>query len=263
VPVAVAEGSWPGYVVCDWHVRSTEYPASAQCASGKWGCNAGSGKTRSDPETPFFRPSSSSHEIRYLLERRDQFTPRPFDARVERGRQTAIGLRLKKETEKNKVISDFDAGLVKSRKAIEEARNNKSYPPDLKQKMISSMEEGLNKQMSLRDKLVKNAETLFEGDSRIIDDYINQHSPETLGQQAVVNEFKDFTFRKKFDDPGDKNSRALVYVDQSYFNKNLPSYMPQFFVLMWRWNNCAPGLFFNKQMEENFPVEKLKALIPD
>lgn len=125
------------------------------------------------------------------------------------------------------------------------------------------MEEGLNKQMSLREGLVKNAELLFEKDSRTIDEYINQHTPETLGQPAIVNEFKDFTIRKKFDNPGDKDSRELVYVDQSYFNKNLPSYMPQFFVLMWRWNNSPPAFFFNKQMEENFPVEKLKALIPD
>ena len=32
-------------------------------------------------------------------------------------------------------------------------------------------------------------------------------------------------------------------------------------VLFWRWENNAPGLYFKKKLEENFSVEKLKAML--
>jgi len=171
-------------------------------------------------------------------------------------------LRLKKENEKLKAIADADAGIEKGKKMIEDIKNSKSYAADMKEKMIVSAQQALNKQIDLKDRSIKTAEEIFERDSKVIDDYISTHSQESMQQQAVVYEYKDFCYRKKFEDPLDKNSRRLIYIDQNYFDKTLPSYTPQFFTIMWRWDNNAPGLFFKEQIEENFPIEKLQAMLP-
>ncbi len=53
----------------------------------------------------------------------------------------------------------------------------------------------------------------------------------------------------------------LVTPDPGYFNMKLPHYVPQFMVLLWEWDKNAPALDFKKQIEENFPVEKLQAML--
>ncbi len=51
------------------------------------------------------------------------------------------------------------------------------------------------------------------------------------------------------------------YINEQYFNNNLPHYEPQLMVLFWSWENQTPGLYFKKKLEENFSVEKLKAML--
>ena len=53
----------------------------------------------------------------------------------------------------------------------------------------------------------------------------------------------------------------LVVIDPSYFNMQLPKYVPQIIMLYWQWDNSAPAQNFKKQVEENFPIDKLKAMI--
>ena len=55
--------------------------------------------------------------------------------------------------------------------------------------------------------------------------------------------------------------RELVIEDANYMRKDLPKYASQFFVVSWSWNNQPYGLAFKNAVEENFPVEKLQALI--
>ena len=95
----------------------------------------------------------------------------------------------------------------------------------------------------------------------VIDDYIASHSAEHLAQPAVISRFKDFIFLKKFYDLSYKDAVSLVYIDESYFNKKLPSHEPQFMVLYWRWENKPGGHYFRKQFEQNFPVEQLQKMV--
>ncbi|HVT85764.1 MAG TPA: hypothetical protein VHD35_11210 [Chitinophagaceae bacterium] len=53
----------------------------------------------------------------------------------------------------------------------------------------------------------------------------------------------------------------LVTENPKYMRKDLPKYIPQFFVLFWSWEPNTPGYYFRKMMEENFPIEKLQAMI--
>jgi len=54
----------------------------------------------------------------------------------------------------------------------------------------------------------------------------------------------------------------LTIENPEYFRKDLPAYVPQIFAVSWNKNGkpkwCAD---FKSAIEENFPIEKLKAMI--
>src|SRR5258705_3585656 len=53
----------------------------------------------------------------------------------------------------------------------------------------------------------------------------------------------------------------LITENPNYFRKDLPAYMHQWFVLSWGWGTKKWKPVFKKAIEENFPIEKLKAMI--
>jgi hypothetical protein len=53
----------------------------------------------------------------------------------------------------------------------------------------------------------------------------------------------------------------LATENPNYFRKDLPSYIPQFFVLSWSWGTKKWETDFRKAIEENFPIDELKAMI--
>lgn len=95
---------------------------------------------------------------------------------------------------------------------------------------------------------------------KVIDDYVQTNSAAKLSQQAVVNNWRIFNGSFPAIEK-DKYAYPLVYIDESYFNNTLPGYTPQFIVLYWRWNDNEPGKYFKEQIESNFPVDKLQAMI--
>jgi hypothetical protein len=58
-----------------------------------------------------------------------------------------------------------------------------------------------------------------------------------------------------------EGGQMLVTENQNYFRKDLPNYVPQFFVLTWSWKTKGYGATFTKEVNDNFPIEKLKAMI--
>jgi hypothetical protein len=63
---------------------------------------------------------------------------------------------------------------------------------------------------------------------------------------------------------------TLVTENPDYFKKNLPRYIPQYFVMHWQWwglnaettvRRFAAPEYFAKMINEKFPVEKLQAII--
>jgi hypothetical protein len=53
----------------------------------------------------------------------------------------------------------------------------------------------------------------------------------------------------------------LVIENENYMRKDLPKYAPQFLVVSWSWNKNAYGQLFKNAIEDNFPFEKLQAMI--
>jgi len=59
----------------------------------------------------------------------------------------------------------------------------------------------------------------------------------------------------------DDNGYLLGILDPSYFDKQLPGHIPQLIVLKWRWGGNAAGLYYKKNIEENFPLDKLLGML--
>ena len=96
---------------------------------------------------------------------------------------------------------------------------------------------------------------------KYIDDYIAGASAETLEQPAFIDpKYNAFDFKGVFGDENNGGTK-LVAVGAKYFDNDLPRYVPQFMVLYWSWALDPVSLRFKEQFEENFPLEKLKAMI--
>ncbi len=66
--------------------------------------------------------------------------------------------------------------------------------------------------------------------------------------------------------PESENGKMLITENPAYIRKDLPKYMPQFIVMYWTWSDYLPvggaaGMYYRKMLEENFPIEKLQAMI--
>ena len=59
-----------------------------------------------------------------------------------------------------------------------------------------------------------------------------------------------------------EGGQMLVTENPGYLRKDLPKYVPQFFVVAWAWESPSlPHENIRKIIEANFPVEKLQAMI--
>ncbi len=59
----------------------------------------------------------------------------------------------------------------------------------------------------------------------------------------------------------EKEGSMIVIENPDYMRKDLPKYVPQFFVVKWIWNDWPPQADIAKLIEERFPFEKLQAMI--
>jgi ElaB/YqjD/DUF883 family membrane-anchored ribosome-binding protein len=53
----------------------------------------------------------------------------------------------------------------------------------------------------------------------------------------------------------------IMRTNPNYMRKDLPKYVPQFFVVQWSWNDWKPEADVGKLIEEKFPFDKLHAMI--
>lgn len=59
----------------------------------------------------------------------------------------------------------------------------------------------------------------------------------------------------------EKEGWMLVIQNPDYMRKELPKYVPQFFVVTWKWNDWQPQADIAKLIEEKFPFARLQAMI--
>ena len=109
-----------------------------------------------------------------------------------------------------------------------------------------------------KDDDILQTENYYNGMLKPLAEELSNESDTELQKPAIVDNssviFKGFT-------TDEKGGRMMVVINPEYFKLNLPGYVPQFIVMYWGWDMNAPCQDFKKQLEENFPVDQLKAMI--
>jgi hypothetical protein len=60
----------------------------------------------------------------------------------------------------------------------------------------------------------------------------------------------------------EEGGRMLITENPAYIRKDLPKFVPQLIIMHWQWNEgYVAAEHFRKMLEENFPIEKLQAMI--
>jgi hypothetical protein len=155
-------------------------------------------------------------------------------------------------------------------KEIEQIQNNNSLKPEQKKAVL----DGIQKRQSLyagngdggtgtgtgSGASGGKMDKYYDDKMRLVDDYLGHASQELLGQPAVIGPNEKSGFEGHFSSE-EKGGRMLVTIDPDYFSKQAPGYTPQVMVLYWRWGNDAASQHFKKQFEDDFPVDRLSALL--
>lgn len=166
------------------------------------------------------------------------------------------GLKGYWEEEKKKVLFSFDE--------TEEKMKAQKLPANLSPEIAAKIKEQQEKQLKDYQRKKEERKTasakFYDEEIRFMDEYLATASTETLETPAVVDGRNPKKFRGTFADENNGGSRVIAF-SSKYFNNNLPRYVPQFVILYWRWTEDPVSLIFKKQFEENFPLEKLKAMI--
>ena len=98
---------------------------------------------------------------------------------------------------------------------------------------------------------------------KYINDYLQLADEQTLQQPAIIDPKSGiWGFKGKFGDEDAGGFRLVLSAgSDKYFDKTLPRYVPQLIQLYWSHGHSLVSSHFKKQFEENFPLEKLKAMI--
>lgn len=140
-------------------------------------------------------------------------------------------------------------------------RINKALTPDQRKSIIEKLEQQLNKyQSTTLPKNIAAAEKIYNDHVKSVNEYLDTAAAETLVQPAILDIKSNLAFKGYFAKPGQPGIQLISFASK-YFTAAFPRYVPQFIVLYWRWGQHPANLKFAKEMEENFPIEKLQALI--
>jgi len=112
----------------------------------------------------------------------------------------------------------------------------------------------------LKDQFRAKVEKYWDDQLRSVIDYLNNHSEEELKEPAILEKTSTIIgFSGRFGKESD--GVKVIAFSTAYWNKDLPRYAAQFMVLYWMWDGYMLATPIRQQFEDNFPVEKLRALI--
>lgn len=97
-----------------------------------------------------------------------------------------------------------------------------------------------------------------------IKDYLAATKEETLEKAAIIDPKAGiWGFKGKFGNEDERGFRlVLLTANRKYFDTNLPRHAPQLVQVFWKYTATdTVALRIIKQLKENFPLEKLKAMV--
>ncbi|MEO5942405.1 MAG: hypothetical protein ABIP30_15580 [Ferruginibacter sp.] len=158
---------------------------------------------------------------------------------------------------KRKVRSEAEEEVYKNQQIEKEV--NKPGNELVKEKAKSNFLRGYTTERQRLQKDLDNEEERYQKDIQAANDYLKSTSAAELNKPAYVeNTSYSYSF-KKFGN--EKDGRAIVQVNNNYFNIKLPAYVPQFLVVYWYWNTEKASLDFDSQIEKNLDFKLLQAML--
>jgi hypothetical protein len=210
---------------------------------------------------PLYKPSGSGDNNKVILITRDNQLPYKPVSRL----QFLQSLKAKIEAEK-KVQHDAGEKQVVRSEAEEEAAKQKGLQniekntlPQYWEQRKASYLKNYKTDEQRKQENIRLSDGYFDGKLKPLNDELNNESSNELQQPAIVN--SDYTGVFKGFSTDEKGGRMIVLINTAYFNMQLPKYVPQFIAMYWSWDKSSSIQNFKNQFEQNFPIDKLKAMI--
>ncbi len=162
---------------------------------------------------------------------------------------------------KKQQLEGNDTNIKKMKENIANMQASKALTPGQKKGIIEKLEEQLKDfQDNIIQKNTAAAEKIYNDKIKPVNEYLDTATAETLAQPALLDLKSNLGFKGYFVKHGQPGIKLINFTGK-YFNAALPRYVPQFIVMYWKWGQDPPSVKFAKEIEGNFPVEKLKRLI--
>jgi hypothetical protein len=144
-------------------------------------------------------------------------------------------------------------------KEIDRIQNNPNLKPEAKEAMLKGIRE--RQQMESQSTAAASIRKGFDDYIRVVDNYLNSTPADQLQQPAILPRQGRTLFDGKFTTI-QNGGQMKVAANPDFFKNGLPYYRPQFMVLFWRWERTNPAsMNFVRQLEADFPVERLQAML--
>ena len=226
-------GSWKGY----------------DLYGGIQGSNFGCVLLHRKGESPFI-PVTRKQYIDYSINYLNHY----FDETIKFAKQVPVRSLEVQEAEKKKSLEK-----------IEEDYKNNTYQRDAIRKNFL---DTYKTEQQLRDETVNITIKLKESGIKRYKEALEKSKADKL-LDAPAEVFQLFSVEENIPvfSSGAEGGKMLVTENPSYFRKDLPKYTAQFMVLYWSWVSDFPmyggaqGVYYRKMIEDNFPIDKLQAMI--
>ncbi len=210
---------------------------------------------------PLYEPTASPQKNKAVLITRNSQLPYKPVTRM----QFLKAMMGKIDTDKKAQLDFENKRTVRSDAEEETAKQQglenalKYAPPNrMEQRKADFLKHYRTAQQRKEDDILQ-TEKYYNSRLQPLADELNNESDAALQLPAIVN--TDYTGVFKGFTTDDKGGRMMVVINADYFKLNLPRYVPQLIVLYWSWDKNTPCQNFKRQLEDNFPIEQLKAMI--
>jgi len=211
---------------------------------------------------PLYEASANRNKCKTILITRDNQLPYKSVTRV----QFLKAMKEKLEADK-KIQIDQDNKMPERTEAEQAAAKQKGLEnalvgatPNRIEERKASYQKRYRTDKQLKEERIQQTSKYFDDRIKLYDDVLKSLNENELKEPASVNEVNWTSLARGFTTQ-EKGGRMIVFVNNDYFNLKLPAYVPQFIALYWEWDKNSAAQNFKKQIEENFPMDKLKAMI--
>ena len=125
------------------------------------------------------------------------------------------------------------------------------------QKNLASLQQS-SLDPARRAEALRKMQTSFERELAPARETLRTLSTQEGAEPAILGPLGTAGFKEFASEP---RGQALVFLDNSYFDRRLPPAAPQFLVVYWSWENNPPSHGFRAEFERNVDLDALAALL--